>query len=168
MVAAAAGEMPTRAQLTALPNIFSRRYENGAMLNYILASTGPDDPVLVWHIHLEINFILNRRPPQRILFPAQLFLPSGGSRSRLAEFLDEMDANPPKFIIVQTTSSIGLPFVNVPVDQMCPAGACIPEMAAAMKRPNTGIELQELRDYFLAHYTLNTQFDDWLVYKRSP
>ncbi|MGD0611497.1 MAG: glycosyltransferase family 39 protein [Anaerolineales bacterium] len=168
MISALTGEVPTRAQLTSFPDIFSRRFEMGDLLNYILTTTGPDDRVLVWHIHLEINFITDRRPPQRILFPAQLFIPTGGPESRLAEFLDEMDANPPELIIVQQSSSIGLPFVNVPIDHMCPKGACIPEMAAALKLPNTAIELQKLRDYFLAHYSLDKQMDGWLIYRHDP
>ena len=168
LLTAFSGEIPTKAQLASFPRIFSGQYEIGNLQKYILAVTGPNDPVLVWHIHISTNFVTDRHPPQRVIFPGELFIPSGGSKSGLAEFLDEMSKNPPKLIVVQKTSSIGLPFVNVPIDQMCPHGGCLPEMLAAMKSPDTLAELQKLREYFLAHYTYDTQIEDLLIYKRVP
>jgi hypothetical protein len=166
LVIALVEELPSQSQLAGLPEIFSRKYEMGPLPKFILANTEPNDPVLVWQIHLFYNFITNRHPPQRVIFPGELFISSGGNTSGLTEFNDELEANPPKLIIVQKESSIGLPFVNVPVDQMCPQGACLPEMAAAMKSSDTLSELQRLRDYFLKNYVLDTQIYDWLIYKR--
>lgn len=166
LMIALAGELPSRSQLAGISDIFSRKYEMGPLPKFILANTEPNDPVLVWQIHLFNNFITNRRPPQRVIFPGELFISSGGIKSGLNEFNDELEANPPELIIVQKESSIGLPFVNVPVDQMCPQGECLPEMAAAMKNPDTIMELQKLREFFLDHYKLETQIYDWLIYKR--
>jgi hypothetical protein len=166
LVIALVGELPSWSQLAGIPDIFSRKYEMGPLPKFILANTEPNDPVLIWQIHLFNNFITNRRPPQRVIFPGELFISSGGEKSGLAEFNDELEANPPKLVIVQVESSIGLPFVNIPVDQMCPQGACLPEMAAAMKNTDTLSELQRLRDYFLKNYALEAQIYDWLIYKR--
>jgi hypothetical protein len=124
--------------------------------------------VLIWHVHLGIDFITNRRTPQRILFPAELFIPVDQAKGNLEEFLGQLEQTPPKLIVVQKVSSIGLPFVNVPVDQMCPHDACIPELAAAIKNPDIVAGLEEFRQYFLAHYALKIQIDDWLIYERLP
>jgi hypothetical protein len=165
LVSTVAREIPTKAQLVSITNIFSQKYEIGDIPRYILANTEPEDPVLVWHIHLYNNFVTNRRPPQRVIFPGELFISSGGEKSGLAEFNEELENNPPRLIMFQKDSSIGLPFVNVPVDQMCPRGACLPEMANAMESTETISELQKLREFFLENYSLDTQIHDWLIYK---
>jgi hypothetical protein len=165
---ALAQDVPSTAQLESFPRIFSNQYTLGDIGDYIVANTTPADPVLIWHIHLGIDFTTNRRAPQRILFPAELFIPVDQAQGNLKEFLGQMEQTPPKLIVVQKVSSISLPFVNVPVDQMCPNGACIPELAASIKNPGTIAELEEFRQYFLAHYFLKTQIDDWLIYERLP
>lgn len=163
---ALSGELPTKTQFASIQSIFSGEYEINEIPRYILANTNQDDPVLVWHIALYNNFITGRRPPQRVIFPGEIFIPSGGKKSGLAEFIDEIEENPPKLIIVQKESSIGLPFVNVPVDQMCPKGACLPEMASVMTSPETISELTKFREFFLANYVFDKQIYDWLMYKR--
>ena len=166
LVIALSGEIPTKTHLASISSIFSQKYEMSDLQKFILANTEPVDPVLVWHIHLDNNFITDRRPPQRVIFPGELFLSNGEEQTLLAEFIDQLETNPPKLIIIQERSSIGLPFVNVPVEDMCPQGACLPEMASAMKSPETILELQRLREYFLENYVLDTQIYDWLIYKR--
>lgn len=165
---ALAQDAPSVSQLESFPRIFSGQYTLGDVEDYILANTTPADPVLIWHVHLGIDFTTNRRTPQRILFPAELFIPVDQAKDNLEEFLGQLEKSPPKLIVVQKVSSIGLPFVNVPVDQMCPHGACIPELAAAIKNPGTVAGLEEFRQYFLAHYALKIQIDDWLIYERLP
>jgi hypothetical protein len=161
-------EMPTPAQLASSSEIFSGRYPIGEAEEYVLATTQPNDPVLVWHIHLGLNFVTGRRPPQRIIYPGELFYPEGTAHSGLAEFLDQLEANPPELIFFQERSSIGLPFVNVPIDEMCPGGACLSEVATAMQFPDTISDLQEFRDFFLTRYAFDAQFGDSLVYRRIP
>jgi len=148
--------------------VFRGQYEMDDLQKYIIATTAPTDAVMVWHIHVGLNFITDRRPPQRVLFPANLFTSANTSRSGFSEFLKEFEKAPPTLIIVQKVSSLGLPFVNVPLEQMCPNGACMPEFAQAMKSPDIYSELQLFRQYFLEHYTLDTQIYDWLIYKHIP
>jgi hypothetical protein len=161
-------DAPSLSQLESFPRIFSGQYTLGDIEDYIVVNTKPNDPVLIWHVHLGIDFITNRRTPQRILFPAELFIPVDQAKGNLEEFLGQLEQTPPKLIVVQKVSSIGLPFVNVPVDQMCPHDACIPELAAAIKNPDIVAGLEEFRQYFLAHYALKIQIDDWLIYERLP
>ena len=166
LAAALPSEVPTRAELQDFSNIYSGKYEINEIHKYILTNTNQDDSVLVWHIALYNNFITGRKPPQRVVFPGELFIPNGGQKSGLTEFIDEVEGNPPKLIIVQKVSSIGLPFVNVPVEDICPDGACLPEMASAMKSPETVSELKILREFFLNNYIFDKQIYDWLIYKR--
>ncbi len=161
-------EIPTSTQMASITKIFSNQVILNDLDQYIVSQTGPDDPVLFWHIHLGKNFIIQRRPPQKILFPAEMFIPAQMAESNLKEFMGELQQNPPKFILVQKKNSVGLPFVNVPVDQMCPNGACIPEVASGMKQPGVIEMLQVFRQYFLDHYTFDRQIYDILVYQRNP
>jgi hypothetical protein len=166
--AALVQDAPTAVQLESFPRIFSDQYSVGDLANYILANTSPNDSILIWHIQVAPYFTTNRHPPQRIVFPAELFIPVNQAQGNLEEFLGELKKTPPRLIIVQEKSSISMPFVNIPVDQMCPKGICIPELAAALQNPGAVEELNVLRQYFLAHYTLATEVDDWLIYQRLP
>ena len=167
MGAAAVRETPRPEHLAAFPEIFSRPFTPDDLESYVLRNTTPDDPVLVWHIHVGINFITDRRSPQRVLFPANLFDAPENSRSGLSEFLVEFEKDPPRLILVQQDSSIGLPFVDVPVEHICPDDSCMLEVAEAVKRPSIQADLQKLRQYFLEHYSLATRIAGWLVYRRN-
>lgn len=158
------GELPTRGQWESLSSVFNDRYPMGKLEKYVMESTGPEDPVLVWHIHLGINFTTNRRPPQRILFPANIFIPADRAKSNLDEFLVQLEADPPKLILVQEVSSIGMPFVNIPIEEMCLKG-CIPGLAEAMQHADVLANLATFRDYFLENYTYDTKIYDWIVYR---
>jgi hypothetical protein len=166
MAVALAGEAPKAEHLASFPKIFTTPFVPDDLEKYVIQNSTRNDPVLVWHVHVGFNFITDRRPPQRVLFPANLFVVPDTSRSGLAEFLVELENNPPKLILVQKVSSIGLPFVNVPVEQMCSAGPCMPEIVDAMKRPDILDDLQKFRQYILEHYTPTTQIYDWLIYQR--
>jgi Dolichyl-phosphate-mannose-protein mannosyltransferase len=167
MGAALVEEAPKVEHLATIPRLFDSPHKLNDLENYVIQNTTRDDPVLVWHIHVGINFITDRRPPQRVLFPANLFSAPETSRSGLSEFLIELEKNPPRLILVQEVSSIGLPFVNVPVEQMCTDQKCMLEFAEALKRPSIYADLQELRQYFIEHYTFDRQIDDWLIYRWS-
>ncbi|MFH2102373.1 MAG: glycosyltransferase family 39 protein [Chloroflexota bacterium] len=157
--------LPTGEHLASLPNITSQDYELSDIEKYILSRTEPDDRVLVWHVHLSMNFNTDRRPPQRILFPAELFIPVGRAKNNLDDFLEELEANPAALIIVQENSSLGLPFVDVPVEEMCPNDACMPELAAGLHRSGVLEALERFRQYFLDNYTFDAQIHDWIVYR---
>jgi hypothetical protein len=170
MLSAMAEEAPTSKILASFPSVFFDYPDPGSnVASYVDTMTTPNDPVLVWNAHATIYFLADRHPPQRVLSATYIISsgPTGRSKSNLAEFLEEFEAHPPRLIIVQKASSIGLPFINVPVEKMCPHGGCIPEVAEGMKHPDTVAHLQEFRQYFLEHYTLDTNMDDLLIYKWS-
>jgi hypothetical protein len=170
MLGAVAEEAPTSKILASFPKVlFDYPDPGNDVASYVDEMTTPNDPVLVWNAHATIYFLADRKPPQRVLSATYIISsgPTGGSKSNLAEFLDEFEANPPRLIVVQKVSSIGLPFINVPVEKMCPHGGCIPEVAEGMQHPDTIAHLQEFRQYFLEHYTLDTNLGDLLIYKRT-
>jgi len=134
---------------------------------YILQTTQSNDKVLVWHIHLGINFVTNRQAPTRVLFPLNLFIPPTTANTRIHEFLGELEANPPALILVQNNSSLSLPFVDQPIDQSCDI-YCTPEFVQALKVPQIEQEWYSLQHFFYAHYTLEARIYDWKVYRRLP
>jgi hypothetical protein len=136
--------------------------------DYIIATTNPQDTVLVWHVHVGINFTTDRKVPQRVLFPALLFIPIQDAKCNLEEFIDQLENTRTQLLIIPKRSSVFLPFVNVPVEEMCSEDPCIPELAAAIQIPETVEGLQALRDYFLTYYKYDNQIDEWLIYRRLP
>lgn len=160
-------ELPSSTHKINLVTILEGRYTPDPVEAYVLEHSDSKDTVLVWHIHVGLNFVTNRRPPQRILYPALLFVPPEHAATKLEEFLFELQRVPPRLILIQERSSIGLPFVNVPVQDMCPGGSCMPEVAIAIQRQEVQTELERLRAYFLEHYVLDATISDWLVYRRK-
>jgi 4-amino-4-deoxy-L-arabinose transferase-like glycosyltransferase len=150
-----------------LAGLFSGRILENDLEEYISQTTRPEDEVLVWHIHLGINFDINRKSPTRFLFPLNLFIPPTAQNTRLQEYVDDLEADPPELILVQKNSSIALPFVDQPTDQLCQT-YCTPEFVQAMEVPAISQQWERLEEFFYAHYTLDTRIYDWTIYRRLP
>jgi 4-amino-4-deoxy-L-arabinose transferase-like glycosyltransferase len=67
--------LPSTVYLNDLTGIFRGQIPLNELEQFIVQSTKPNDEVLVWHIHLGINFITDRRAPSRFLYPLNLFIP---------------------------------------------------------------------------------------------
>lgn len=134
---------------------------------YVVETTRPDDTILVWHIHLGINFNTGRRAPSRFLFPLNLFIPPTAQNTKLDEFLTEIETRPPELILVQNVSSLALPFVDEPVDKLCQV-YCTPEFVQALAVPEIKQGWLRLEQFFEQHYTLDQRIYDWKVYRKSP
>jgi 4-amino-4-deoxy-L-arabinose transferase-like glycosyltransferase len=160
-------DIPSSVYLNNLAGIFSSHVQLSDLEQFIVDTTKPTDTVLVWHIHLGINFDTNRKAAARILFPLNLFIPASDTNSKLAEYIHELEDNPPELIVVQENSSIALPFVNVPIDEACQY-FCTPEFEQALKVPQIYQEWLSLQQYFESHYALDRQIYDWNVYRKLP
>jgi 4-amino-4-deoxy-L-arabinose transferase-like glycosyltransferase len=160
-------DIPSSENTSNLGGIFSGKNVYNELDQYVMQSTQPDDKVLVWHIHLGVNFLTNRNAPARVLFPLLLFIPANDQNQKLEEYVDEIEQHPPELILVQNPSSISLPFVNQPIDQLC-ATYCAPEYERAMKVPQLRQQWLRLQDYFNDHYALDTRIYDWIVYRLQP
>ncbi len=145
--------------------IFQNRSTANELEQYIIQTTQPSDEVLVWHIHTRINFITDRKAPGRILYPLNLFIPPTEGNTRLKEFVDDIEANPPELIVVQKVSSISLPFVDQPIDQECQA-YCTVEFVQALEIPQIRQQWIRFREFFIAHYALDNSIYDWNIYRR--
>jgi hypothetical protein len=152
--------VPNRSQLVTVTKIFSNQYELSDVEKYIINTTDPSDRVLIWHIHTGTNFVTKRKAASRVLFPMNLFI----GESKMVEFVSEMTANPPKLIIVQKPSSLGLPFVDEDIDEWCQSG-CMPEIAAGMEQPIIYESLKEFQDLFKKYYVLDKVIYDWYIYR---
>ncbi|OGN93055.1 MAG: hypothetical protein A2Y88_10710 [Chloroflexi bacterium RBG_13_48_10] len=133
---------------------------------YIIQTTNPDDEVLVWHIHLGINFITDRRAPSRFLFPLNLFIPASEQNTKLEQYVDELEENPPELIVIQKVSSLALPFVDEPVDQLCNT-YCTPEFEQALNVPQIRQEWLRFQQFFVTHYDLDVKIYDWIVFRKQ-
>jgi 4-amino-4-deoxy-L-arabinose transferase-like glycosyltransferase len=160
-------EIPSNINTQNLAGLFNGQYIENDLERYIIQTTQPEDEVLVWHIHLGINFITDRKAPSRYLFPLNLFIPPAAGNTRLQEYVNELEAHPPELIVVQKFSSISLPFVNQPTEQLCQT-YCTPEFVQAMAVPEISQQWERLEEFFYAHYKLGTRVDDWTVYRLLP
>jgi hypothetical protein len=151
---------PNPSQLASITKIWGNQYEISEMERYIINSTEPDDRVLVWHIHTGVNFITQRKAAARVLFPMNLFI----GDKKMFEFTDQMINNPPKLIVIQKPSSIGLPFVDEDLDEWCESG-CMPEIAAGLEQPAIHESLKKLQVFFQRYYVFEKQIYDWYVYR---
>jgi 4-amino-4-deoxy-L-arabinose transferase-like glycosyltransferase len=159
-----------------LPSAVNRKdftgiFKNQPLLNnleqYIIGTTKPEDEVLVWHIHLGINFVTDRKAPSRFLFPVNLFIPPSEKNTKLEEYINDLEGHPPELILVQKPSSLSVPFVDDPVDSLCKI-YCSPEFEQAIKVPQIRQEWLRLQHFFYSNYALDTRIYDWTVYRKLP
>jgi 4-amino-4-deoxy-L-arabinose transferase-like glycosyltransferase len=150
-----------------LSGIFRGQVFLNDLEKYVIQTTQPDDEVLVWHIHLGINFNTDRKAPSRFLFPLNLFIPPGIQNTKLKEFLDDIEGQPPQLILVQKVSSLALPFVDEPADQLCDT-YCTPEFVQALQIPPIYQKWLRFRQFFMDNYVLEHRIYDWTVYRKLP
>lgn len=160
-------DLPSNAYTNNIAGIFTAQYPLNELEQYIFQTTQPDDKVLVWHIHLGINFVTDRNAPSRFLYPLNLFIPANEQNTKLKEYVDELEIQPPELIVVQKVSSIGLPFVDKPLDQLC-ISACTPDFKQAIDVPQIQQEWLRFQQFFDTHYVLDTEIYDWNVYRKLP
>jgi 4-amino-4-deoxy-L-arabinose transferase-like glycosyltransferase len=160
-------DLPSAVYTNNLTAIFNGQFPLNDLERYIVQTTKPDEEVLVWHIHLGINFITNRRAPSRFLFPLNLFIPPSVQNTKLEEYVNDIESHPPELILVQKVSSLSLPFVNQPVDQLCKS-YCTPEFEQALKIPQIRQEWLSFQEFFVTHYALDRSIYDWNIYRVIP
>jgi 4-amino-4-deoxy-L-arabinose transferase-like glycosyltransferase len=160
-------DLPTATYRSDLLGIFTGRNTLSKLEQFIIQTTKPDDEVLVWHIHLGINFVTDRNAPSRFLFPLNLFIPPNEKNTKLEEYVNDLEDHPPELILVQKPSSLSLPFVDDPVDSLCKI-YCNPEFEQALKIPEIRQELLRLQQFFYDNYALDVRIYDWTVYRKLP
>lgn len=158
-------DIPAAKYRTDLTRIFSEREFVSQLEQYVIQTTRPDDTVLVWHIHLGINFVTDRKAPSRFLFPVNLFIPPSEHNKKLEEFVTDLETRPPELILVQKPNSIAFPFVDEPVDSLCKI-YCNPDFEKAFVVPQIHDEWLRFQQFFNANYALDTRIYDWTVYRK--
>jgi hypothetical protein len=128
-------------------------YQISQLEQFILAHSEPNQSVLVWGIHPNINFTTGRRSPSRYLFATQLLLPGTGNEARMAEFLSDLKRDRPVLILAQIDSPVGVPFFASKAQMECPS--CSPGLRT---------ELGELKAFVDQHYRPTANFGDWVIY----
>jgi len=162
-----ARDLPSAMYTNDVAGIFKGQVYLNDLEQYIVQTTQSDDEVLVWHIHLGINFVTDRKAPSRFLYPLNLFIPPSEGNTRLREYIDDLEDNPPELIVVQRISSLALPFVDQPFDQLCKT-YCTPEFVQALEVPQIQQEWLRFQQFFLSHYVLDNRIYDWIVYRKLP
>ena len=160
-------DMPSAINQKDIAGIFREQVSFNKLEQYIIQTTKPDDEVLVWHIHLGINFITDRKAPSRFLFPVNLFIPPSDKNTKLEEYIKDLENKPPELILVQKPSSLSVPFVDDPLDSLCRI-YCSPEFEQAIKIPQIRQDWLRLQNFFYANYILDTRIYDWTVYRKLP
>jgi hypothetical protein len=152
----AAKEIPAVQELKAFFSIPDPAvYQATELEQYILDHSSPSDSVLVWAGHPSMNFVTHRRSPTRFIFLQHLFTPIPGAPNGFAEFLQELQADPPQLIVVQPISSAGLPYFANPIDSLCPG--CDSLATEGM---------MALQQFIRTRYELSYSIWDWVVFQR--
>jgi hypothetical protein len=160
-------DLPSKEYRNNFLGIFSGKVLINNLEQYIIQNTKPEDEVRGWHIHLGINCITDRKAPSRFLFPLNLFIPPSEHNRRLAEYINDLEKQPAKLILVQEPSSISLPFVDQPVDSICNR-YCTPEFVRALEIPQIYQEWLRFQQFFNSNYVLDRKIYDWVIYRYSP
>lgn len=147
-------EFKNLAQFTREPDTWT--YHPSEVEQYILDHSQPDDSVLIWATHIDIDFVTNRRSPTRYVFPKHVLAPTLTGTSGFAELLDELRADPPRLIIQQVPSSSGLPAFTDRKEILC---------MDCSEDARQG--LGALKEYILNNYHFSQQIYDWQIYERN-
>jgi hypothetical protein len=160
-------DLPSAMYTNDVAGIFRGQISVNELDQYIVQTTQPNDEVLVWHIHLGINFVTDRNAPSRFLYPLNLFIPPNAQNTKLQEYINELENHPPELIVVQKVSSLALPFVDEPLDQLCKT-SCTPDFIQALEVPQIRQEWLRFQQFFETHYALDKEIYDWSVYRKLP
>ena len=160
-------DRPSAAYLGNLAGIFRNQVLLNDLERYVVRTTQPGDEVLVWHIHLGINFNTDRSAPSRFLFPLNLFIPPSAQNTKLEQYVNDLEDHPPALILVQRVSSLALPFVDQPIEQEC-ATYCTPEFEQALQVPEIRQQWLRFQQFFESRYALDNTIYDWKVYRKLP
>jgi hypothetical protein len=134
---------------------FGGAYAADPLVGRIVELSSPSDSVFVWADHPDLNFISGRRAPSRYVFSLHLLLPGTGNAHRFAELLEDLANDPPALILTQWQSSIGVPFLGAPRQELC--AGCTEEVRAGVVA---------LADYLEAGYVEIERFGEWVIYGR--
>jgi hypothetical protein len=115
----------------------------------------PTDSVFVWADHPELNFLSGRRAPSRYVFSLHLLLPGTGNSLRFAELLEDLHRDPPALVLTQWSSSIGVPFLGAPRDELCLD--CTAEVREGVLA---------LADYLHQGYVEVERIGEWVIYSQ--
>jgi hypothetical protein len=125
---------------------------------YVLSTTGPSDPVLVWGGAVEVNFVSGRPSPTRFPYQLPLFLPGYQSAARFDEFLHELEERPPAVIVDASKA----------VPEVPPLASADRQQYRDSKRGRLLPEADAVFTYICTHYQLTGTVGplEWPVYAR--
>ncbi|MCJ7708712.1 MAG: glycosyltransferase family 39 protein [Anaerolineales bacterium] len=155
-VEVAVKELPRGEQLASATQPLRGSYALDGMSQYVVEHTDPEDIVLVWGNHPDVNFLTGRRAPSKYVFAMNLFFPGHEGTSRFDVFLEELRRSPPVLIFAQEVSSAGIPYFGASEQDLCPG--CLPEAREGIR---------ELSAYVESHYSLVDEIGDWVVFRRN-
>lgn len=149
-------EMPSLQELKSFLSMPDQRsYQPSELEQYIIDHSTVNDSVLVWAGHPGMNFVTQRRSPTKYIFLLHVFTPLPCYVNGFDEFMAELTNDPPKLIVIQPVSSMGLPNFENSQDTICPT--CDPSTLAGML---------EFKKFVEDNYDLKYSIWDWEVYQR--
>jgi 4-amino-4-deoxy-L-arabinose transferase-like glycosyltransferase len=87
------------------PHSLEKLHDQLAIIDYLEKNSAPGDGVFVWGTAPLINFLAQRPSPSRFVSNFALISPWGPARWR-QDLIDELDRNPPRFIVVARHDAI--------------------------------------------------------------
>jgi hypothetical protein len=130
-------------------------YQPTELEQYIIDHSSSSDKVLIWAGHPGMNFVTQRRSPTRYIFLLHLFSPTAYGPNGFPELMQELNLNPPKLIVSQPVSSMGLPDITSSSAPVCTG--CDQSVLAG---------LVDLHQFIVSRYQLSYSIWDWVIYSR--
>jgi len=149
-------ELPSRANWQALisnPNFTKSQPDE--IEKFILENSSPNQSILIWDYDPTIYFQVQRRSPTRFIFLRHIYTPIPGAANGFAEFMHELQDDPPVLIITSKTAQQGLPYLGLSEDEICN------ECAADIRQG-----VIEFKRYLDEYYRPYTDIQTWAIYKR--
>ncbi len=109
---------------------------------FIEAKSTPNDTVLFWGAETGLNFSTQRLSPTKYPYLYPLYRPGYMSDEDVSKFFDELESNPPLWIV--DTKNPMTPFLEIPT-----------------KTP----EMSEFREWFLENYSKTGEIQGWTFYR---
>jgi hypothetical protein len=146
---------PQRQHLSSLRLIRDKSLAQDDITSYIMTHTLLDDYVLIWQVRPELNFITGRPAPSKYIYPLPLFVGNSGKQSRFDEFLQDLETNPPRLVILSENDS-SIPAFDVSDEELCPN--CSPRAVEGMRK---------LRTFVLSKYSVAAEFNGIRIYEKK-
>lgn len=147
---------PKKAHILELKAIFSLDdYLLDEVNEYVIGASDPDQSILVWGNYASIYFYSKRRSSSRYFYNYPLLMPGYDNQKRFEEFMSDLKADPPAFVMAGKYSEFSHYFNREVV-------VAFPDFPYEVR-----IGIISFMSYVEENYPIVEKFKDWIIYRPS-